>query len=240
MNKNFYKTIFLAIFINFFLINNSPIKSAFINNNLSNKNIYNIKINKRNIEDILKLLKRYDYKNAPKKKLVNGQVTSTYRKLENEPKKSIEELEKLINKPEKTTKYKKFITKAILTLISNGVNIFVKDIKEDISAQWFYKSKTITIDEKSFKNGTKNFAYLLSHEMIHVSQSCKGGGFDSYPVLIGLDLKKTNHFNYKNLSSSAYKDLKDNEINLEMEAYAHQKNLIQTLNLFKYFCLKIR
>ena len=240
MNKKFYKTIFFAIFLNFLLINNLQIKSTVINHNLSNKNIYKIKINRKNIEEILKLLEKFDYKNAPKKNLVNGRITYSYTKLKNEPKKSIEELERIINDPEKTTKYKKFITQAMLTLISNGVNIFVKDIKKDISAQWFYKSKSITIDENSFKIGTKDFAYLLSHEMIHVSQSCKGGGIDSYPVLIGLDLKKPNTSNYKSLSSSFYKELNDNQINLEMEAYAHQENLMQSLNMFKYFCLKIR
>ena len=74
--------------------------------------------------------------------------------------------------------------------------------------------------------------------MIHIAQSCKGGTFDSYPKLLGLELKKPKSFYYKYLDNDIYKDLKKDDMVLEIEAYANQANIAQTLNAFEYFCLK--
>ena len=74
--------------------------------------------------------------------------------------------------------------------------------------------------------------------MIHVSQSCKSGSFSSYPALLNLDLEKPINYYYKYLKSNAYKDLKENELMLEIEAYANEKRHTQTLNLYNYFCLR--
>jgi len=43
--------------------------------------------------------------------------------------------------------------------------------------------------------------------MIHISQSCKGGGFNSYPVLIELDNTKINESHLESLKSEVYKDI---------------------------------
>ena len=84
-------------------------------------------------------------------------------------------------------KYQDFIKKALLALTFNDIRIKIIDLNnEDLSGQWLYKKKQILINKNSLFEGSKYFAYLLSHEMLHVSQSCKGGGFDSYPVLLGL------------------------------------------------------
>ena len=45
--------------------------------------------------------------------------------------------------------------------------------------------------------------------MLHVSQSCKGGGFDSYPVLLGLKRNVSNKFYLKKLKKPVYKNLKE-------------------------------
>ena len=74
--------------------------------------------------------------------------------------------------------------------------------------------------------------------MIHIAQSCKGGSFDSYPNLLGLELKKPKSYYYKYLDNDIYKDLKKDDVVLEIEAYANQANIAQTLNAFEYFCLK--
>ena len=85
---------------------------------------------------------------------------------------------------------------------------------------------------------SKYFAYLLSHELLHVSQSCKGGGFGSYPVLLGLRRNESSNFYLKKLQKPVYENLKSNEIQLEIEAYSNEKNIDNTLKAFKYFCLK--
>ena len=193
----------------------------------------------RNIIKIIDNLKRFDKKNLPKKTVVNGKIKYSYRKLPNEPQKTIEEIERLIKNPEKTAKYEVFIKKGLLTLLSNEIKILIKDLPEtNPSGQWFHRDKTLIINKKIFKEGTIKFAYLLSHEMIHIAQSCKGGSFDSYPLLLGLELKKPKSYYYKYLNNEIYKDLKKDDIMLEIEAYANQADISQSINAFKYFCLK--
>jgi len=197
-----------------------------------------LKIEKNNLNKILKILKGYDYRNAPKKEIIDGQVIYKYKKLKTEPKKTVKELEFLIDNPEKTKNYEKFIRKAMLSLLASGVEIYIRDIKQDVSAQWIFREKRIIFNKSSLKEGTKNFANLLSHEIIHVSQSCKGGSFKSYPVLLNLDLQKPKSFYFKYLKSDSYKDLKGKELMLEIEAYANEKKHGQTLNLFNYYCFR--
>ena len=204
----------------------------------SNNQPDEINISKSNLDKILQILSKYDKKNAPKKIIKNGRIIYQYTKNANEPNKSLEELERLIKNPESIKKYEKFLRISLSALLSNGVSIQIKDLKNnDLSAQWIYKNNRILINKNAFSSGTKNFAYLISHEMIHISQSCNGGGINSYPVLIGLKTNKEKVSFYQNLQSSAYKDLNDNEIKLEIEAYSNQKELLQSLNLFKYLCL---
>ena len=206
---------------------------------LLSEKISQFNLNSGGIIKIINTLKRFDKKNSPKKTVVNGKIKYSYRKLPNEPQKTIEEIETLIKNPEKTTKYEVFIKKGLLTLLSNEIKILIKDLPEiNPSGQWFHKDKTVIINKKIFKEGTIKFAHLLSHEMIHIAQSCKGGSFDSYPNLLGLELKKPKSYYYKYLDNDIYKDLKKDDEVLEIEAYANQAEISQTLNAFKYFCLK--
>ena len=245
--KNVYQKFFILVacfgfFLVYFRINSREIKDDFLQKasiqNLNNAKTFEFKIEKNNLNKILKILKGYDYRNAPKRETINGRLVYKYKRLEDEPKKTLEELKFLIDNPEQTKNDEKFIKKATLLLLSNGVEIYIKDTKEDFSAQWVFKEGRIIFNKSSLKEGTKNFANLLSHEIIHVSQSCKSGSFKSYPALLNLDLEKPINFYYKYLKSDAYKDLKENELMLEIEAYANEKKHAQTLNLFNYFCLR--
>ena len=247
MRKTILKVLILAFSFNFLLNDTFKINSGVIENNridketinsIGKRKIFDLEMDLDNLQKILKLLKKYDYKNAPKKQIVNGKIVYTYKRLENEPRKTIQELEYLIKNPEKYQNYEKFIKKGILSLLSNGIKIYIKELKKEISAEWIFKEKSIIFNYKSLEEGTKNFANLLSHEMIHIAQSCKGGSFDSYPVLLNLNYSKPKRFYYRYLKSKAYKNLKKSEKLLEIEAYANEKNHFQTLDLFKNFCLK--
>ena len=249
MTKNLLYILLFAFFFDNFFIKGVESRIKVINNNSSHevqevknllsKKISVLKVNNRNIIKILNILKRFDKKNSPKKIVVNGKIKYSYRKLPNEPQKTIEEIEGLIKNPIKTKKYEVFIKKALLILLSNEIEILIKDLPEsDPSGQWIHKDKTVIINEKVFKEGTIKFAYLLSHEMIHIAQSCNGGSFDSYPFLLGLELKKPKNYYYKYLNNEIYRDLKKDDILLEIEAYSNQTEISQTINAFKYFCLK--
>ena len=206
-------------------------------NSLIKKNLINIEID--NIKSFLEILRKYDLKNSPKKKTNNdGTTTFFYRRSEDEPKKNIREIKKLIENPPNMKKYQTFLRKALIALTFNDIQIQIIDSKNnDLSGQWLYKKKQILINKNSLLGGSKYFAYLLSHEMLHVTQSCKGGSFGSYPVLLGLERNMSNKSYLKKIQKPIYKNLKENEIQLEIEAYSNERNLDNTLKAFKYFCL---
>jgi len=239
-NKYFYFFIFSFYILSFFGIssfsNGSELNDR---SNTLDPQPYSLSINKSNLDKLLKLLKKSDINNRPQKIIKNGKIIYRYKKFSNEPKKSIKQLEELIKNPKSLRKYEKFIRISILSLLSNGVQIQIKEIPDlDLSAQWVYDKVKVIFNMNSLELGTEKFAYLISHEMIHIAQSCKGGGFNSYPVLIGLDVSKTDESNLESLKSNVYRDLKPQEIQLEIEAYSNQNNLQQTLKLFKYFCVR--
>ena len=239
-NKYFYFFIFSLYILSFLGI------SSFLNGSELNDRSkilgpqpYSLSINKSNLDKILKLLKKSDTYNRPQKIIKDGKIIYRYKRSLNEPNKSIKQLEELIKNPKSLRKYEKFIRISILSLLSNGVQIQIKEIPDlDLSAQWVYDKVKVIFNMNSLELGTEKFAYLISHEMIHIAQSCKGGGFNSYPVLIGLDVSKIDESNLESLKSNVYRDLKPQQIQLEIEAYSNQNNLQKTLKLFKYFCVR--
>ena len=102
-----------------------------------------LRISPKNIEYILKILKKYDYENRPRKVIINGKIIYKYKKLQDEPEKSIRELESLIRNPEKTYKYENFIKRSLIYLLNNEVKVIIKDIKMDLSGQWDYKNLSL-------------------------------------------------------------------------------------------------
>ena len=245
LSKKLWRIIIVLIFV-FRVI--SPLNLRFFSegvnfaysqsNFLLKKNAIDLNIN--NVKSVLEILQKYDLKNSPKK--VNnkdGSTTYFYRRSEDEPEKNIQQIRKLIENPPNMKKYQDFIKKALLALTSNDIRIQILDLNnDDLSGQWFHKKKKILINKNSLLEGSKYFAYLLSHEMLHVSQSCKGGSYDSYPVLLGLKRNKSSKFYLKKLQKPVYENLKSNEYQLEIEAYSNEKNINNTLKTFKYFCLK--
>ena len=239
LNIIFFILFFKGIFSSNFRIFSDGVDIAYSKSNfLLEQNSINVNI--KNVNGILRILEKYDLENSPKKVTnKDGSTTFFYRRSEDEPKKNLQQIKKLIDNPPNMKKYQDFIKKALLALTFNDIRIKIIDLNnEDLSGQWLYKKKQILINKNSLFEGSKYFAYLLSHEMLHVSQSCKGGGFSSYPVLLGLKRNKSNKFYLKKLKKPIYKNLKSNEIQLEIEAYTNEKNINNTIKAFKYFCLK--
>ena len=239
LNIIFFILFFKGIFSSNFRIFSDGVDIAYSKSNfLLEQNSINVNI--KNVNGILRILEKYDLENSPKKVTnKDGSTTFFYRRSEDEPKKNLQQIKKLIDNPPNMKKYQDFIKKALLALTFNDIRIKIIDLNnDDLSGQWLYKKKQILINKNSLFEGSKYFAYLLSHEMLHVSQSCKGGGFSSYPVLLGLKRNKSNKLYLKKLKKPIYKNLKSNEIQLEIEAYTNEKNINNTIKAFKYFCLK--
>ena len=70
---------------------------------------------------------------------------------------------------------------------------------------WTANKKEILIDYKGVKRGSRTFLDVLSHEAIHLAQSCYGGSKNSYPKRIGLPLEFSKDLE-TNLSHKLYKE----------------------------------
>ena len=76
----------------------------------------------------------------------------------------------------------------------------------------------------------------MNHEIIHVIQSCVGGGFKRKPTLIGLEIKDKNRID-KILENPIYQALTSYQYKLELEAYSYQNDLTFFQKTFKKYCL---
>ena len=122
-------------------------------------------------------------------------------------------------------------------LNNSRVNVFLEKPKIiGASAEWDYKEKTIRFNPKIIKSGTKAFVKSLNHEIIHVIQSCIGGGFKRKPTLIGLKINDKSKID-KILENPIYKNLPYYQYKLELEAYSYQNDLTFSPKSFTKYCL---
>ena len=183
-------------------------------------------LNRSNTRILLKNLSKADFSFVPKKlSKADGTISYFYKRKEGQDKLTQFELDQLISNPPDYYLEKRFINENITNLRKIGINIFLaKPYIIGASAEWSYQEKTIRISPKVIKNGSLAFAQILNHEMIHVAQSCKNGGFSEVPKLIGL---KESYPAKKiiNLESFVYDGINKYNTKLEIEAYNNQNNL---------------
>ena len=194
-------------------------------------------LNKNSYDYLIRKLETADKKLIPKyEPNPQGGGSYKYKKTKFSPDLSLSEIEEWINNPPKFDAEKNFILEQINLLDNLDITVaFVNFENNKIAAEWVNKRKFLKINIQSIKNGTKVFAKILNHEIIHIAQSCNGGKVTSRPVLLGIDInlnKEEKHF----LASKIYKSKSKKELNLEKEAYSHQKNLDFGKELITKYC----
>ena len=112
LNIIFLILVFKGIFPSTFRTFSDGDNIAYYKSNfLLNKN--SIDVNIKNVNSILSILKKYDLKNSPKKVTnKDGSTTFFYRRSEDEPKKNLQQIKKLIDNPPNMKIYQNFIRKA--------------------------------------------------------------------------------------------------------------------------------
>ena len=87
--KGIQKILFLFLSFNFFFnffeiyarnFKNNILEKTIVQN-IENPKNFEIKIKENNLKKVLKILKKYDQKNAPRKEIINGRTTYIYKKL---------------------------------------------------------------------------------------------------------------------------------------------------------------
>ena len=209
------------------------------NLNKTHKNVINKK-NINNIPNLFQTLSKYDNKFKPKKNYSSdGRVQYKYFKINpNNLDLDAQEIESRIkNFNLLFSKEKQEIIKLIDKLNEIGVLIILGDIQnmQGISGYWKPKNQTIVIDNSIIKAGTYIFHDVLSHEAIHVAQSCATGSVSSNPTRIGLPLNFSNRMN-RHLSHQFYIKNSQEGLYIEQEAYSHSKEIGTAYNLLNQLC----
>ena len=83
--------------------------------------------------------------------------------------------------------------------------------------------------------GSPTFLEVLSHEAIHVAQSCFSGARNKFPERIGLPLEYSKDLNI-NLDHKLYSDKSEDVINLEREAFTYAKVKGLAIKLLDNYC----
>ena len=100
---------------------------------------------------------------------------------------------------------------------------------------WIPSDDTIVIDHRVVEMGSPFFLNVLSHEAIHVAQSCFSGSRNKFPERIGLPLEYSTELNL-NLSHNLYSKKSEEVIDLEREAFTYAKEAGVAIKLLNQFC----
>ena len=211
-------------------------------NNIDKVNISN-RINNKHIIDkvfepkLIQLLRNADEGFRPtKKKRQDGSIYYTYKRNKFERSLTSKQIEKLISNPTSYEIYRNYIKTILTKLKSIGVIVVLnsKDMTER-AGTWIPEKKIVELNYSSVKEGSKNFARQLNHEVIHIVQYCKSGSIHANPELIGLNTNISRQI-AETLKSDIYKNMEQQYFDLEVEAYSNQHNLRLGSKMLDIFC----
>ena len=201
---------------------------------LSNNNPKNQSINLNNLR--INLYKA-DKKFTPK--LIRSNDGSSFYRYVKKPAEgeiSLEEIkERILLGPNFYKKDREDIINLLLRINELKINIILENIDSGALGLWIPSQDTIVIDYRVIEMGSQTFLDVLSHEVIHVAQSCFSGSRNKFPKRIGLPLEYSTHLNL-NLSHNLYSKKSDEVMNLEREAFTYSKVEGAAIKLLNDFC----
>lgn len=187
--------------------------------------------------DLLVQLEEADQQWHPQEEILpDGSTRYIYKRRTDEPDLSIAELKKLVQAPATFLEERR----AILTLLGNlrraGVKVVLaQPLKTGAAAEWDHAMGALRIDPKMPQKGSVDFLRVLSHEAVHVAQSCKAGTLRSKPKTLGLVIVPTETLS-KKISDPVYANTSRWEKSLEMEAYSIQDDASRVNRIVKREC----
>ena len=167
--------------------------------------------------------------------LADGGIRYEYRRRPGDPELSLEEIKALIDNPPSHAVEMDDIRTLLTDLQRVGVQITVAvPFKPGAAAEWDPTARTIRIEPSALNRGTVDFLRLLTHESIHVAQSCKTGQLRSSPGPLGLPTDMPAELE-RTVSNAIATNTSSWELQLEREAYANQhRGELGTLLIRRY------
>ncbi len=229
--KKYLITVFFLLPI---LISCSSIKK-----NNSVKNFSNNQTSNKSIDLNILKVKLYNADKKLKPKLIhNNDGSSTYRyiKRPGEGEISLEEVkERILLGPNFYIKDRESVINLLKRINELKINNKLDFIESGALGLWVPSDDTIVIDHRVVEMGSPTFLNVLSHEAIHVAQSCFSGSRNKFPERIGLPLEYSTELNL-NLSHNLYSMKSEEVINLEREAFTYAKEEGVAITLLNQFC----
>lgn len=168
--------------------------------------------------------------------LPGGGLRYTYKRRVGDPPLTLAQLRQLVANPPTYSRERQVISGLLQALELRGVRLLLtQPRKPGAAGEWEPRRTTIRIRPDVIAKGTRNFARVLNHEVIHVAQSCRGGSLRARPQRLGLPDQPPPALE-RHLQDPAYAGASPRELALEREAYANQERLGLGQQLLQRFC----
>ena len=225
---------FIILFMFLFLISCSLPKREIKFEQFSYNNAKNQSINLNNLRDNLF---KADKKLTPKL-IYNNDGTSYYKyiKKPGEDEVSLEDIkERVLLGPNFYNKDREDVINLLIRINELKINNKLEHIDNGALGLWIPSEDSIIIDYRVIDMGSSIFLNVLSHEAIHVAQSCFSGSRNKFPERIGLPLEYSTDLKL-NLSHNLYNNKSEEVMNLEREAFTYAKVKGVAIKLLNNFC----
>ena len=228
------KYLFTIIFLIPLLFSCSSPKKKNKIENFSDNYVNNQSINLNNL--IINLYKA-DQKLTPKLIRNNdGSSFYSYIKKPGEGEISLEEIkERVLLGPDFYKNDREDVINLLKRINELKINNKLNYIDSGALGLWIPSKDTIVIDYHVIEMGSPTFLEVLSHEVIHIAQSCFSGSRNKFPERIGLPLEYSKDLNI-NLDHKLYSKKSEDVINLEREAFTYSKVKGVAIKLLNNFC----
>ena len=190
------------------------------------------------LQGLLKKLDSADRANRPRAvRRSDGRIAYHYKKASSGRKPSIDELEEEIRNPKDYSEKQRDIRALLAQLHKLGVSVSISAPEGNGSGGTWAPSETLlTINPAVISGGTPEFHETLSHEAIHVAQSCNGGGINATPRRLGFPVKYWFAID-SSLRHPLYGKNDEESLLIEREAYSHSQETGIAHQLLVDYCI---
>jgi len=175
-----------------------------------------------------------------REQLPDGSTRYHYKRKDGQGDFSIEELEYLANNPPDHSTRQEDIKRLLNKLDQLGVSVLIEQTHDPKAAgTWSPSSSSVRIKPEIISQGTEDFHEVLSHESVHVAQSCANGSIRSQPIALNISLKYSPSID-NSIASPLYHGGSGKQLTIEREAYSHSLEEGAALRLLNYYCRQNR
>ena len=229
MNKYFYLIFSFLVILNFSCSRNTKNSNNFERKTLN--------VEKIDIDQLIYDLKIADEKLTPKEVVLsNGNIVYQYFKLNSKKELTEKEIKERINLGSSFYKKERGKIKILLNKINSlNINNRLEYLNSGAMGLWIPSQKLILLNSELIKSGSYIFLDVLSHEIIHVAQSCYSNSLTSIPKRIGLPLD-FNKSIQTSLDHKLYSKNTQEGLLIEREAYTYSDKDGAAEKLLDRFC----